>query len=306
MAHVDYVNYVNYKEPMMIRSVTCQIDNVVKRFGSLTALDGVSFPLRHGITGLLGPNGAGKTTLLTMLATIATPDAGRIESLGFDPSRHDGRLAIRRRLGYMPQEPGFHRGFTVHQFVDYVAVLKEWVDPHARVSEVDRVIELVGLGDKSGAKIKTLSGGMRRRLALAQALIGDPQLLVLDEPTAGLDPERRLRFRDLVSRLGEDRTVVVSTHQTEDVAAMCQDVVVLHEGRVRFAGTPAELLAYAHERVWIAEQRDSGAVVAWRTSDGRYRHIGRPPPGTTTIAPTVEDAYLLLLGDDSARQEATA
>lgn len=284
----------------------CRIEKVSQRFGSQTALNDVTVSVRQGITGMLGPNGAGKTTLLSLIATIAQPSAGRLELLGHDPSRHDGRIEIRRSLGYMPQEPGFHRGFTVHQFIEYVAVLKEWVDAKSRAAEVERVISVVGLEEKTDAKIKTLSGGMRRRVALAQALLGDPRLLVLDEPTAGLDPEQRLRFRDLVSRLGEDRTVIVSTHQTEDVAALCQEVVVLHEGRVLFSGTPTDLLRLAAGRVWIGDVRDERAVVAWRDADGRYRHIGQAPPGADVIPATVEDAYLLLLGDDGDRNEAAA
>ena len=274
----------------------CQLDGLSRRYGSVRAVDDVTLTIPGGITGLLGPNGAGKTTLLTVLATLQAPDDGQLRLLGLDPSRPSQRLELRRQLGYMPQEPGFHRHFSVFDFIDYVAILKEHTNRRDRHAEVDRVLDLVGLTDRSETRIGKLSGGMRRRVALAQALLGDPHLLLLDEPTAGLDPEQRLRFRDLISRLGEDRTVLVSTHQTEDVAALCQHVVVMHAGRVRFEGTPAELAATADGQVWEAAQRDTGANVVWRTSTGRFRHIGTAPVNADIVPPTIEDAYLLLGG----------
>ncbi len=227
------------------------IEGVTKTFGRSAAVAGADFTAGRGVTGLLGPNGAGKTTLLRMLATVLAPDSGRLQLLGHDPATPSGRLAVRRRLGYLPQEPGFHRGMTVFSFVDYVAILKELTDRRARHDEVRRVIDLVGLAPLSGKRIRALSGGMRRRVGLAQALLGDPDLVILDDPTAGLDPELRLRFREIVSRIGEGRTVVLSTHQTEDVTAVCQQVVVLHQGRSRFAGTPAALVERAAGRVWL-------------------------------------------------------
>ncbi len=281
----------------------CRIDNVTKTFGRTRALDGVTFDLTPGITGLLGPNGAGKTTLLTMLATIQTPDHGSLELLGLDPSKSAERTTIRRRLGYMPQEPGFHMRFTTFDFIDYVGILKEMTDRRTRHDEVRRVISEVGLDDKADSKIKTLSGGMRRRVALAQSLLGDPELLILDEPTAGLDPEQRYRFRDLISRLGEDRTVVVSTHQTEDVAALCTDVVVMHEGRVLMRGTPDEIAAAADGHVWLSDTRDPKAELAWRTAQGRYRNVGDAPADADLIDPTIEDGYLMLVGDPAAIEE---
>jgi len=276
---------------------TIDIAGVEKRFGRTTALAGVTFELRPGITGLLGPNGAGKTTLMRMLATVLAPDAGRVRILGLNPSVGAERLAIRRRLGYMPQEPGFHRNFTAFEFVDYVAILKEHVDRHARHAEARRVLELVALGDVSQRKVKALSGGMRRRLALAQALLGDPRVLVLDEPTAGLDPEQRLRFRELVSDLAHDRVVLLSTHQTEDVAALCRSVLVLNNGSTLFEGTPRELAEVARGHVWLADDRATGAHLSWRTGEGRHRHVGDAPAGADLAEPTLEDGYLLLLGE---------
>ncbi|MEX0754879.1 MAG: ABC transporter ATP-binding protein [Actinomycetota bacterium] len=276
---------------------TVEIDDIRKRFGRTAALDGMSFAAAGGITGLLGPNGAGKTTLLRMIATVLAPDDGRLSLLGRDPSVAGDRLAIRRRLGYLPQEPGFHRSFTAFEFVDYVAILKEMTDRRARHDEVRRVLEIVGLSGVADRKIKALSGGMRRRVGLAQALLRGPELLVLDEPTAGLDPEQRLRFRELVSDLASDTTVILSTHQTEDVAALCQRVVVMLDGGALFEGTPGELAAVAEGRVWLAADRGDDPRLSWRTPEGAHRNIGEAPAGAHLVPPTLEDGYLLLVGD---------
>ena len=272
-------------------------DGLTKSFLRTRALQGVDLTLAGGVIGLLGPNGAGKTTLLRILATVLAPDAGSVRVLGYDPSLADERLELRRRLGHLPQDPGFQRGFTAFEFVDYVAILKEWTQRRARHDEVRRVLSVVDLTSESGRRVRSLSGGMRRRVALAAAIIGDPQILILDEPTVGLDPEQRLRFRDLLSRAGAGRTVLLSTHQTEDVSAMCGEVVVLHKGVVRFQGPPTELASLAEGRVWLADERDPAAQVAWRTGDGRHRNLGTPPPGSATLSPALEDGYLLLVGD---------
>jgi ABC-2 type transport system ATP-binding protein len=284
--------------------ITVRLDHVEKRYGSLRAVDDVSLDLSPGVVGLLGPNGAGKTTLLRMLATVLAPDRGSIEILERSTASGTEREDIRRRLGYLPQDPGFHRGFRAFDFVDYVAILKGMVDRKARHDEVRRVLTLVGLDDVMHRRIRSLSGGMRRRVGIAQSLLGDPELLVLDEPTAGLDPEQRLRFRELLTDRPADRTVLLSTHQTDDVAALCQRVVVLHGGCVRFDGTSAELTAVAADRVWVSDRRDPSAQLAWAGGDGRVRHIGDPPPGAETVAPTIEDGYLLLVGETIAAEVA--
>ncbi|MET8167890.1 ABC transporter ATP-binding protein [Streptomyces sp. NPDC005329] len=270
------------------------------RFGGTRALDGVSLRLTHGVTGLLGPNGAGKTTLLRVLATAVPPDGGTFTALGHDPGTAAGRLALRRTLGYLPQTPGFHPEFTAFEFVDYVAILKELTDRGARLREVRRVLEAVDLSEVRGTRIKRLSGGMRQRVALAAALVGDPGFLVLDEPTVGLDPEQRMRFRELIAQAGEGRTVLLSTHQTEDVAMLCHRVVVLAQGRVRFEGTPADLTARAAGRVWSSTERDPNALAGWRTGTGSFRNIGDPPTGAALLEPTLEDGYLLALDGESA------
>ena len=275
-----------------------RVHEVTKTFGRTRALDGVTFTSGPGVTGLLGPNGAGKTTLLRMLATVLATDGGRIQLLGRNPQDASDRLEIRRRLGYLPQEPGFHRGFTVFEFVDYVAILKELTDRRARHDEVRRVIDAVGLREVADRKIRALSGGMRRRVGVAQAILGEPELVVLDEPTAGLDPEQRLRFRDLVSRIGEGRAVLLSTHQTEDVSALCPHVVVVNHGRTVFDGTPSGLTGTADGRVWLSPDRTPAARLAWRTAEGDVRNIGDAvPPGAQAVRPTLEDAYLLRVGE---------
>jgi len=274
-----------------------QLQAVVKAFGGRAALDGVSLTAdRAGVLGVLGPNGAGKTTLMRILATVTAPDAGRVNLLGRDPAVPGDRVQIRRRLGYVPQDSGFPRGFTAFEYVDYVAILKEITDRRARHDEVRRVLGVVGLTDLADRKTRKLSGGMRRRLIIAQALLGDPHLLVLDEPTVGLDPEQRLLFRDTISTIAEHRTVVISTHHTEDVAALCARVVVLHEGKVLVDGSPADLAVAAAGKVWTAPARDPGARLAWRTAEGSLRQIGTPPAGARLVPPTLEDGYLHLVG----------
>ncbi|KOG33158.1 ABC transporter ATP-binding protein [Streptomyces resistomycificus] len=270
------------------------------RYGGIRALDDVSLRLTRGVTGLLGPNGAGKTTLLRVLATAVPPDRGAFTVLGHDPGTPRGRQEVRRGLGYLPQAPGFHPDFTAFEFVDYVAILKELTDRGARHREVRRVLAEVDLGDVRGRRIKKLSGGMRQRVALAAALVGDPGFLVMDEPTVGLDPEQRMRFRELIAQAGEGRTVLLSTHQTEDVAMLCNRVVVLAGGQVRFEGTPAELTARAAGRVWSSTERDPGALAGWRTGTGSFRNVGDPPPGAELLDPTLEDGYLLTLDDAGA------
>jgi ABC-2 type transport system ATP-binding protein len=275
---------------------TVEVTGVTKHFRSTRALDDVTLSIGPGVTGLLGPNGAGKTTLLRIVATVLAPDRGEVRVLGHDPASIEGRLAIRRRLGYFPQEPGYYTNLSAFDFVDYVAILKEITDRRARHAEVERVLGLVGLGDVLHTRIKALSGGMRRRVIVAQALLDDPGVLVLDEPTVGLDPEQRLRFRELVSGVAEAHPVMLSTHQTEDVAALCHRVVVMDGGTVLFDGTPGSMIEAARGQVWISDRPDPGARLSWRTGLGHHRLIGDPPPGASLVDPALEDAYLLLIG----------
>jgi len=219
-----------------------EITDLSRLFGRTQAVAGVTMQTGAGVFGLLGPNGAGKTSLLRMMATVIPPSSGRIRLLGRDPGAYGPRKQIRRRLGYVPQHLGYYPGFTVVEFVEYFALLKEM--PPARVHQaVAAAVEQVGLGDKAKAKLRTLSGGMLRRVAIAQAIVNKPELLLLDEPTAGLDPEQRVAFRALLHDIGQRATVIVSTHLVEDVGAACTQVALMDQGRIVFQGTPDELTA---------------------------------------------------------------
>ncbi len=219
-----------------------ELAGLSRRFGGTCAVDQVSLEIGTGVFGLLGPNGAGKTSLLRMTATVLPPSAGRIQLLGRDPGSYGPRREIRRRLGYLPQSLGYYPGFTVAEFVEYFALLKDM--PPGRVPRaVAAAIERVGLGDRARAKLRTLSGGMLRRAGIAQAIVNDPELLLLDEPTAGLDPEQRMAFRALLREFGERATVIVSTHLVEDVGAACSEVALMDQGQIAFHGTPAGLIA---------------------------------------------------------------
>jgi ABC-2 type transport system ATP-binding protein len=222
--------------------VNIELTAVTRTFGRNRAVDGVSLDAGPGVLGLLGPNGAGKTSLLRMLATVLPPTSGEIRLLERDPRNTAGRREIRRRLGYLPQNLGYYPAFTVVEFVEYFALLKEL--PSARVhTAVATAIERVDLGGKAKSRLRTLSGGMLRRVGIAQAIVNDPDLLLLDEPTAGLDPEQRVGFRALLRSLGETSTVVVSTHLVEDVGAACSEVALMDAGHIVFRGAPADLIA---------------------------------------------------------------
>ncbi|SHL28459.1 ABC transporter ATP-binding protein [Actinacidiphila paucisporea] len=219
-----------------------EITDLTRRFGRTRAVDCVDLTTGTGVFGLLGPNGAGKTSLLRMLATVIRPSSGSMRLLEQDPAGHGPRREIRRKLGYLPQNLGYYPGFTVVEFVEYFALLKE-MPPRQVPRAVAAAVERVGLGDKAKAKLRTLSGGMLRRAGIAQAIVNEPELLLFDEPTAGLDPEQRVEFRSLVRELGQRSTVVVSTHLVEDVGAACAEVALMHQGRIAFQGTPDELVA---------------------------------------------------------------
>jgi ABC-2 type transport system ATP-binding protein len=277
---------------------------VSKNYRGVQALRGVNADLGPGITGLLGPNGAGKTTLLRILATLLSPSDGSIRVDDWDPRDFKERIEIRRHLGYLPQDLGLYPRFTVFEFVDYIAILKEMKERGERHRRVRAALASVGMEDLARRKIRTLSGGMRRRVGIAQAIVADPELVLLDEPTTGLDPEQRIRFRQLIAGLGERRTVVLSTHLVEDVAAVCTSVVVLWNGRVLFHGPPAELRRTAEGMVWSSPESSPQAIASWRTESGAFRVIGpKPSPQAVPATATVEDGYLLLT---SSSNEAAA
>ncbi|SEQ93912.1 ABC-type multidrug transport system, ATPase component [Lentzea xinjiangensis] len=234
--------------------------------GRRMAVDDVTLTLGRGVHGLLGPNGAGKTTLIRALATVLRPASGALSLLGGTDLRE-----VRRRTGYLPQEFGHYRRFTVREFVAYVAWLKEMPSRDVPAA-VQRAVDRVGLADRADDKLKTLSGGMVRRVGIAQAIVNDPEVLLLDEPTVGLDPAQRLRFRELLVELGADACVVVSTHLVEDVAAACTDVVLLSEGKLVFQGTPARLAAAgtAEHPGDSPIERGYSAVLATRRERGSW------------------------------------
>ena len=241
-----------------------ELVDLTRRFGRTQAVAGVSLQAGPGVFGLLGPNGAGKTSLLRMLATVIPPSSGTLKLLGRDPGSYPQRRQIRRRLGYLPQNLGYYAGFTVAEFVEYFALLKE-MPPERVPTAVATAMERTGLGDKARAKLRTLSGGMLRRAGIAQAIVNEPELLLLDEPTAGLDPQQRVAFRALLRDLGQRATVVVSTHLVEDVGAACSQVALMNQGKIVFCGTPEELTARADAPVPPAQdvlERGSLVVLA--------------------------------------------
>ncbi|MFC9082503.1 ATP-binding cassette domain-containing protein [Streptomyces sp. NPDC057062] len=221
---------------------TIRVTGLRVRHRRTIALDGVDLAFGPGVHGLLGPNAAGKTSLIRVLATVAAPSDGQVEILGEDVGDHRRRGRVRGRLGYLPQEFGYYPGFTVREFVSYVAWLKE-MPATATPAAVERAVARVGLTDRIDAKIRTLSGGMIRRVGIAQAVVNEPHILLFDEPTAGLDPEQRVEFRALLRRLGADATVIVSTHLVEDVAAACTEVTLVDAGQIAYRGTPGSLAA---------------------------------------------------------------
>jgi ABC-type multidrug transport system ATPase subunit len=280
-----------------------EIDGVSKTFrGKIRALDDVSLSLPGGILGLLGANGAGKTTLMRLLTGLIRPDAGTITIGDHDLASAEGRVAVRRLLGYLPQDLGMYPDLTAREFLDYVGLLKGLDDRRDRRRRVGELLELVNLTDAADRKLRGYSGGMRRRVGIAQALLNDPELLIVDEPTAGLDPEERIRFRTMLSGLAQRRTVVLSTHIVDDVAQTCTELAVLGRGRLIYRGTVAELTAQATGGVWSLVT--SGPVPSVGTvlsalpgADGtRYRVVApsRPSPDAEQVAPTLEDGYVAL------------
>jgi len=275
--------------------------------GNIRALDGVDLEIGMGLTGLLGPNGAGKTTLMRILAGIVRPTAGALRIGGVDARTEGGRTAVKRTLGYVPQELGLYPDLSARETLDYIAILKGLGDAPARRRRVADLLDVVGLSDVAARKVKTFSGGMKRRVGIAQALLNDPRLLIVDEPTAGLDPEERIRFRNLLVDLGGDRVVLLSTHIVEDIAQTCRRVAVLTGGRIIFDGTTAALAQAAAGYVWTVTTegpKPAGQVtvlaMAPHGAVTRYRVLGTPDdhgqdvPAAPAV-PTLEDGYLWLM-----------
>ncbi len=287
-----------------------KISSLKKTYGAggkaVHALNGLDLEIGAGMFGLLGPNGAGKTTLMRILAGIVNSSAGRVEVGGHDLATEKGKREVKSMLGYLPQELGLYPDLTARQFVDYMAILKGMDDPRARARRVEDVLHLVGLDDASGRKLKGFSGGMKRRVGIAQALVNDPKLLIVDEPTAGLDPEERIRFRNLLVNLASDRSVILSTHIVEDIGQTCRDMAVLAHGQVIFRGSPAELIGAAGGHVWsfttnMLEKPDHNMTVVsmMHLTDGiQYRLVGSDAaayPKAQPVQPGLEDGYVWLM-----------
>ncbi len=272
-----------------------RIDDVALHLGRRPAIDGVTARAAGGITVVLGANGAGKTTLLRCLATVLAPDRGSIRIDGLDPTVESERIEIRRRLGYLPQDGTFSRTARCFDVLDYIAVLKEHRDDRARTQLVFDALDRVGLRDRAADRIESLSSGMSQRVALAAAILGSPRLLVLDEPAAGLDPDERLRCREILAERRTSATIILSTHLTDE-AVDADTVIVLVDGRIRFAGTPDRLAARARGRTWTQTALPSPDVRAWRRlPDGRHRCVGtKPPADAEPVEPRLEDGYLLV------------
>ncbi|MCC6201434.1 MAG: ATP-binding cassette domain-containing protein [Gammaproteobacteria bacterium] len=275
--------------------------------GGRVALDEVSLSIGTGLFGLLGSNGAGKSTLMRILCTLLAPTAGTVRVGGRDVLRE--RTAVRRLLGYLPQEFGAWRLQRVAEVVDSLAALSGMSDRTQRQRRVAEVLDSVGLGKVADRKVKQLSGGMLRRLGVAQALVHEPRVLIVDEPTVGLDPEERLRFRQLMADLGRDRTVVLSTHIVADLGSGCADLAIIDHGKVRFRGAPTELLREAHDKVFeiTVPVAAEGALlelleIVRRVANGgmlQLRGVLRGstiPAGATPVADiTLEEAYLAFM-----------
>ncbi len=266
------------------------------------ALQGVNLELDSpSLVGLLGPNGAGKSTLMKLLVAGLLPTGGAIRVDGEPLLRRE--RALKARLGYLPQDFGLYDELTVTQFLDYMGALKGLRDSRAAIR---RAIEEVHLEEKARAKIRTLSGGQRQRVGIAQALLGEPELLIFDEPTVGLDPEERIHFRNLFSRLAQKRLVLLSTHIIEDVQSVCSRLLVLHRGKLRFDGPPEELIRAAEGHVGTFDEtggeREEGLHITARVNTARgvaCRAVAEAlPPYVQPAEPTLEDAYLYLISGE--------
>jgi ABC-2 type transport system ATP-binding protein len=280
------------------------------------ALNDVNLQIGRGLFGLLGPNGAGKSSLMRTIATLQEPDAGKIVFDGDDVLADPRKL--RQRLGYLPQDFGVYPRIPAFDLLDHLAILKGVTDRKRRHEQVSALLQLTNLYEVRKRAVSTFSGGMKQRFGIAQALLGDPALVIVDEPTAGLDPEERNRFHDLLSEIGENVVVILSTHIVDDVSDLCSRMAVLAGGRVLLEGKPSELIARLDGRVWrktvrkdaVPRYRESQTVLSTRLFAGETRiHVladERPEEGFERVATDLEDVYFSVLSSARSSQEARA
>jgi ABC-type multidrug transport system ATPase subunit len=269
------------------------------------ALDAVTLSIPRGMFGLLGPNGAGKSTLMRCIATLQTPTSGHIQLDDIDVVKEPELL--RRTLGYLPQDFGVYPRVSCFDMLDHMAVLKGIADAKARKAEVERLLQQVNLWDVRGKALASFSGGMRQRFGIAQALIGGPSLIIVDEPTAGLDPEERNRFLNLLAEIGENVVVILSTHIVEDVSDLCEAMAIICQGRIVRQGAPGELVKALQGRIWrktvdkteVATLRQRAEVISTRLFGGRtVVHVvadADPGDGFAPHLPGLEDVYFATL-----------
>jgi ABC-2 type transport system ATP-binding protein len=284
------------------------LEHLSKRYGQQWALRELSLRCEPGLLGLVGPNGAGKTTLMRMLATLLEPTAGTILWNGQDIHAHD--KALRHVLGYLPQEFGIYREFSGRQFLRNLAAMKG-LPKRTAYRRVEEVLEIVNLERVAERMLTTYSGGMKQRIGIAQALLNDPELLIVDEPTAGLDPAERVRFRTLLASLTNNRIIILSTHIISDVEAVASHLVILREGQALADTTPEALLASATGKVWsvtvdlvTAMQLQAAYQVSTMVNQAggvtlRLISATRPLEAAMVIEPSLEDAYLLATGQQA-------
>ena len=280
-------------------------ENISKLYGDTVALQQIDLTLGSGVYGLLGPNGAGKTTLMRIMTDLLAPSTGRVLLDGQDIAVMGA--AFRKKLGYLPQDFGVYPNFTAEQFLLYIARLKGLSKFDAK-RQTDNLLRMVGLEDKKQKKLKGFSGGQRQRVGIAQALLGDPEILVLDEPTAGLDPEERIRFRGIISDLSQQKLVLLSTHIVSDLEAVANEIILLRKGVVLEMQKPASLLEQLNGQVWLVTvpAADETALTKQYTcsnvmhTDGksviRLLSKSAPRPDAVTTAPNMEDMYLYYFG----------
>ncbi len=274
------------------------VEHVTKKYGSFTALEDISLQFTAGVYGLLAPNGAGKTTLIKMLATLLFPTSGQILWEGEDIHALDEEY--RGLLGYLPQEFGYYPGYTPRQFLRYVAALQCIPRKEADL-RISQLLELVGLSDAEHKKMRQLSGGMRQRVGIAQAMLNDPRLLILDEPTAGLDPRERVRFRNLIHSLAEDRIVILSTHIVSDIETIAGQIIMLRDHKLFCCDSPAGICGKMKERVFevpagTALEPEQFLLSERQGESGTLLRIfsDTPPQGAAPVMPGLEDAFLAI------------